>query len=418
MKTTNFLPLFAFFFSLVGSLSLHAQEEIQRHFATQSIHQQKIYQNTEWKLRLQQMEKQIADFTLNGLQEKITIPIVFHVVYSNEQEKISTEQIYSQLAALNRDFGDLSINSTDLLVLDSLAHFSKLRPDRSDISFCLANINGLAGINYVPSSTNQFEDDEVKLLTGATVINPTNVLNVWVAPMVDSISGYSQLPSGDMATDGIVIDYRFFGTTGTATAPYNNGSTLTHLVGSYLGLKELWSDTEPCGDDGVWDTPIHNAPNYGRITHYRHLSLCDGYPVEMTVNFMDNTTGGYMFTKGQYKRMAAVLSSDGARSGLTAGETMCDDLAAINQSPKFKLIGRQTTPLLNSTKEVLSFTIHPNPVKQQLNLQITQQPANVLIYSLSGKLLYQEKFIQQLALDCSDSLSNGRSCGRHTRYRA
>jgi hypothetical protein len=57
--------------------------------------------------------------------------------------------------------------------------------------------------------------------------------------------------------------------------------TLTHLMGNYLNLYDLWNESQPCADDYVDDTPIHNAPN-GRFWQYRHVSTCDGSPVEMT----------------------------------------------------------------------------------------------------------------------------------------
>ena len=70
------------------------------------------------------------------------------------------------------------------------------------------------------------------------------------------------MPGGPVATDGIVIDYRYFGTGGTAIAPYDEGRTLTHLVGNYLNLHDLWNDVSRCSDDEVADTPVHNGPNY------------------------------------------------------------------------------------------------------------------------------------------------------------
>jgi hypothetical protein len=119
------------------------------------------------------------------------------------------------------------------------------------------------------------------------------------------------MPGGPSATDGIVLDYRFLGSLGTVKAPYDQGKTLTHLVGNYLGLNDLWGNGH-CADDLVDDTPPHNAPNFG-CPGYRHISTCDDNPVEMTMNFMDNTDDAcmYMFTAGQVRRMRAALGESG-----------------------------------------------------------------------------------------------------------
>ena len=48
--------------------------------------------------------------------------------------------------------------------------------------------------------------------------------------------GYAQFPGGSSATDGVVIDSRYFGTTGTATAPFNKGRTATRS-GHWMNFK-------------------------------------------------------------------------------------------------------------------------------------------------------------------------------------
>ncbi|HMP32402.1 MAG TPA: M43 family zinc metalloprotease, partial [Saprospiraceae bacterium] len=102
----------------------------------------------------------------------------------------------------------------------------------------------------------------------------------------------------------------------------HSGKTLVHLMGVYLGLQALWTNLE-CADDGVEDTPIHNAPNsscYGQ----GHISLCPGNPMEMVGNFMDSNPDdcAYMFTKGQVARMHATLGELGYRSHLLKGQKL------------------------------------------------------------------------------------------------
>ena len=49
----------------------------------------------------------------------------------------------------------------------------------------------------------------------------------------------------------------YFGTTGTAVAPFNKGRTGTHEVGHWLNLNHIWGDdgTACTGTDNVADTP-------------------------------------------------------------------------------------------------------------------------------------------------------------------
>ena len=148
---------------------------------------------------------------------------------------------------------------------------------------------------------------------GLNPTSPTTKLNLWVCTIGGGILGYAQFPGGSSATDGVVIDSRYLGDTGTATAPFNKGRTATHEVGHWMNLRHIWGDTT-CGTDYVNDTPTHNTANYG-IPSYPHYSTCSGNPIEMTMNYMDYTddAGMYMFSNDQKSRMLAIFSAGGPR---------------------------------------------------------------------------------------------------------
>ncbi len=149
---------------------------------------------------------------------------------------------------------------------------------------------------------------------GINATSPDTKLNIWVCTIGSGILGYAQFPGGNASTDGVVIDSRYFGTVGTATAPFNKGRTATHEVGHWMNLRHIWGDTT-CGNDYVADTPSHNTANYG-CPSYPHYSSCSGSPIEMTMNFMDYTDDAcmYMFSEGQKQRMLAVFLSGGPRA--------------------------------------------------------------------------------------------------------
>jgi hypothetical protein len=149
---------------------------------------------------------------------------------------------------------------------------------------------------------------------GLAAISPTTKLNLWVCTIGGGILGYAQFPGGASTTDGVAIDSKYFGLSGTANAPYNLGRTATHEVGHWMNLRHIWGDAN-CGSDLVSDTPTHNDANYG-VPAYPHYSTCSGTPVEMTMNYMDYTDdrGMYMFSTGQKSRISAIFLSGGSRA--------------------------------------------------------------------------------------------------------
>ena len=74
---------------------------------------------------------------------------------------------------------------------------------------------------------------------------------MWVCALAGGLLGYAQFPGGPLETDGVVINYQAFGTTGTAQAPFNKGRTATHEVGHYLNLRHIWGDTPDCSGSDI-----------------------------------------------------------------------------------------------------------------------------------------------------------------------
>jgi hypothetical protein len=250
----------------------------------------------------------------------VRIPVVVHVVYKESHENISMRQIRTQIAVLNRDY---RARNTDLdktpgvwrgLVADTRVQFFLAKRDPRG--------RATEGVTRTKTSRASFgTGDTVKSArTGGVDPWPADrYLNLWVCNLAGGLLGYAQFPGGPPRTDGVVVTYTAFGTTGTATPPFNFGRTATHEVGHWLNLRHIWGDTEDCsGGDYVEDTPNSGMPNYGTPA-FPHISCNNGPNGDMFMNYMDyvDDAAMYMFTAQQAVRMRAAL--DGPRSTIGTG---------------------------------------------------------------------------------------------------
>jgi hypothetical protein len=253
----------------------------------------------------------------------ITIPVVVHVVYNTSAENISAAQIQSQIDVLNDDFRRLNADAGS-----TPSVFQGVAAD-SEIEFCLASVdpqgNPTSGITRTSTSQTSFgTNDQVKFNSsgGKDAWPAGDYMNIWVCDISGGILGYAQFPGGPAATDGVVVDYQYFGTIGTATAPFDLGRTGTHEVGHYLNLRHIWGDGNCSVDDFVSDTPNAGGPNYtGGSCSFPGPNSCNtgfGDLPDMFQNYMDysNDVCMNLFTQGQKARMRALFEPGGARASL------------------------------------------------------------------------------------------------------
>ena len=237
----------------------------------------------------------------------ITIKTVVHVVYRTAQENISLAQIKSQLKVLNQDFRATNPDRTKTPV-----PFKGLIGD-TRVAFKLVKVT-----RTKTTKTSFGTNDGIKKAStgGIPPESPKSRLNIWVGALTGGLLGYAQFPGGPPSTDGVVVDYRAFGTMGTAQAPFNKGRTGTHEVGHYLNLRHIWGDTPDCsGGDAVADTPNCAGPNYGSPA-WPVITCNNGPNGDMFMNYMDyvNDAAMFMFSRGQVVRMRTAL--DTVRKGL------------------------------------------------------------------------------------------------------
>jgi zinc-dependent metalloproteinase lipoprotein len=394
-----YIILGIFFFPFV-SIAQHTENrcanlQVPEYFAkSEAILQQAI---------AEKMQKKSTSQTL-GTEETYVIPIIFHIMHQNEKvgegNNISYEQILSQVTVLNEDY-----NRTNADASQTLTNFRSVAAS-ANIRFELAKLDpqgaalAEAGVERLPINKKIWDLNEFnQQIAPRTIWNPNHYLNVWV---IDSLTvggsgfvGYAQfpeisatdlaglpsslfLPTATANTDGVVMDhnnlgaYRIAKTTQLARARLNQGRTLTHEIGHFLGVRHIFSDNRSCEDDFCNDTPIQGSPT--SITTPCEIVLgrqtCGN--LAMVQNFMDYSNDICMniFTKDQVARMRTVLEKSPRRKELL------------------------TSPvLLSANDEALSRSVivYPNPTTDKIYIEhkgILQLKSYVL-YNTLGQIVLQ-----------------------------
>lgn len=226
---------------------------------------------------------------------KIKIPIVFHVIYTNQEENISDSLILNELLDLNLNFtqqNDLSLLDKDFrnLVGNPNIEFYLL-----DSAFQETEAIGIRRI-----SAKDLNDRERLLIT------PKNCLNVFIA---DQGNNAPTIGVGKGQSENRVnLSYEDVG---------KNSHVLTHETGHWLGLFHIfgqvgnsswWNETFGNRDDLIDDTPEQKGAT---AICYKITSGCPCPPNNIYYkkhkrlynNFMDYNPCRCMFTIGQSTQM-------------------------------------------------------------------------------------------------------------------
>jgi hypothetical protein len=283
-----------------------------RQCGVQQVNERLIEQHPELRARQYEIEEECRRAISEGVAQRvwrqlITLPVVVHVVYRTDEENIPDEQVTTQIEVLNDDYRARNADK------DSVPDPWKSLVADPNIEFELKEIT------RTPTARDSFgTNDTIKRSSDGGVDPwPTDeYLNVWVCNLGGGLLGYAQFPGGPAETDGVVILYTAFGTTGAASEPFNLGRTATHEVGHWLNLRHIWGDRTDCsGTDEVSDTARAQMPNYGK-PDWPHITCNNGPNGDMFMNYMDyvDDAAMFMFTHGQAARMNATLA--GPRSSL------------------------------------------------------------------------------------------------------
>lgn len=321
------------------AINSYAQQD-QCHFGF--LIDKQIQQDPSYVNKMDQLEQQVnaylaANPNAGGNRAVRTVSVVVHVVYNTAAENVSTTSINNVITTLNESY-----RRTNASASQTRSAFLGVAAD-AQIEFCLDRILRVNTSKTCFDPDTETDDMKFASSGGSNAIDPRYYLNIWIVDLCGNtgggVAGYAYLPTTGMpgsSVDGLVIDY---------SLGYNNGNgtTATHEIGHYLGLKHTWgSDTNPsCStDDGFTDTPNTDGPNYACSATN---SCGTASPGDQYENFMDYSNCPNMFTTQQANYMNGVLS--GVRSSLLSSPG-CNSAA---QAPTADFTANKTTVCVGQT---------------------------------------------------------------------
>jgi len=288
--------------------------------------------------------EQVEQFKQNsGTPEAtlLTIPVVVHIIYNDETSNITREQVLDAINLLNIDYRRQNADTSATRAI------FKSRAADIEVQFALAKLdpsgNCTNGITRTFSNLTVGANHNVKNLVNW---NNKKYLNIWVVKSItlqgaNNVLGFAAFPvsGGNPAgSDGIVIRHDNVGSIGTATDPTlgspQNGRTLTHESGHYLGLFHTFQGGCFGQGDGVADTPPALEANFG--CNLGINSCVNDVPdlPDMVENYMDYADGPCMnmFTTNQKSIMRFSLTSAQYRNELITASTATATGIAANQT--------------------------------------------------------------------------------------
>ncbi len=220
----------------------------------------------------------------------ITIPTVFHVIsMADGTGNISDQKIYDQMAALNEDYRALA-GTLGEQGFDSMVQFELVAITRT--------------VNDTWFADGDAAESAYKTALGR---DQDRYFNVYSTSAMGYL-GYSYLPQDEAGSvyDGVVLLYESVGGRDNGYTPYDQGRTLVHETGHYLGLYHTFEGGCVNGylaGDLIVDTPPEAAEHYGCEETF---SCGTADPIHNYMDYTDDTCM-HEFTPEQSNRVVCSL---------------------------------------------------------------------------------------------------------------
>ena len=247
----------------------------------------------------------------------LNVPVAFHVIYKSDGTgNLTDAEIAAQIDVLNAAYAT------------------------SGFSFTLASVDRTQSNTLFRIRPNSVKE---RLVKRQLAVDPAEMFNVYTCQPSAGILGWATFPwmyPEDDFMHGVVMLYSSL--PGGSAAPYNEGDTLTHEAGHYLGLYHTFQGGCSAPGDLVDDTPYEAEPAYGCPVD---RNTCPAEGLDPIHNFMDYVDDFcmYEFTPLQADRMVwatttyrpslvdVALRAPAMPSGVAAQAKLATLWAAIKQ---------------------------------------------------------------------------------------